>query len=56
VFVDVLAEIGSRSGNQDPKNILRQYELWLKTRSERAEKNLKDAGIIPNKGVKGDWQ
>lgn len=55
-FVDVLVEISELSGTQDAKNILRQYEVWLKTRSSRAEKNLKDAGIVPNKLVKPDWQ
>lgn len=55
-FVDVLSEVSASSGASDPKNILRQYEVWLKTRSERAEKSLKEAGIIPNKLVKADWQ
>ncbi|MBI3556501.1 MAG: hypothetical protein HY074_09585 [Deltaproteobacteria bacterium] len=55
-FVDVLCEVSESSGTKDPKNILRLYELWLKTRSERAEKTLKEAGIIPNKLVKPDWQ
>ncbi|MEW6058331.1 MAG: hypothetical protein AB1540_17150 [Bdellovibrionota bacterium] len=55
-FVDVLAEISESSSLQDTKNILRLYEVWLKTRSERAEKSLKEAGIIPNTLVKPDVQ
>lgn len=56
-FVDVLAEISETAiPNKDAKNILRLYELWLKTKSERAEKSLKEAGIIPNNLVKPDWQ
>lgn len=55
-FVDVLAEVSIRSGGSDAKNILRQYEVWLKTGSEQAEKSLKEAGIIPNAVVKPDWQ
>jgi len=55
-FVDVLAEVSELTGSKDPKNILRLYELWLKTRSERAEKSLKEAGIIPNAGVKREIQ
>lgn len=55
-FVDVLGEVSAADGAKDSKDILRQYDLWLKTRSERAEKKLKQAGIIPNKLVKPDWQ
>lgn len=55
-FVDVLGEISEAAGSKDPKNILRLYETWLKTGSERAEKSLKEAGIIPNAGIKPDWQ
>jgi hypothetical protein len=55
-FVDVLAEVSELTGTKDAKNILRLYETWLKTRSERAEKSLKEAGIIPNTSVKPDWQ
>lgn len=58
-FVDVLAEVSESalaSNMKDAKNILRLYELWLKTKSERAEKSLKEAGIIPNNLVKPDWQ
>ena len=55
-FVDVFGEVSEAAGCTDAKNILRLYENWLKTRSERAEKSLKEAGIIPNKLVKPDWQ
>lgn len=54
--VDVLAEVSEGFSGKDAVNILRQYELWLKTRSERAEKSLKEVGIIPNSLVKPDWQ
>lgn len=47
-FVDVLAEVSTvttpRTSEQD---LLKLYELWLKTKSERAEKALKEAGILP---------
>lgn len=56
-FVDVLAEVSSVT---TPKNteqdILRLYELWMKTKSERAEKALKEAGIIPLDNIKKDIQ
>jgi len=51
-FVDVLQDVSESTGNKDPQNILRIYELWLKTRSEKAEKSLKEAGIIPNAAIK----
>lgn len=55
-FVDVLGEVSESAGTKDSTNILRLYELWVKTRSERAEKTLKEAGIIPNMVIKPDWQ
>lgn len=55
-FVDVLCEISSAAHLQDPKNILRQYDLWLKTGSESAESKLKEAGIIPNDKIKTNVQ
>lgn len=55
-FVDVLGEVSESAGTQDAKSLLRQYELWLKTKSERAERSLKEAGIIPNKAIKPEWQ
>ncbi len=52
-FVDVLAEISEKTQLQNsPTDMLRLYELWLKTKSERAEQKLKDAGIIPDPSLK----
>lgn len=48
-YVDVLAEISSQTFVKDSQNLLRTYDLWLKTGSERAERQLKDAGLVPNK-------
>lgn len=55
-LVDVLAEISETALRLSAADILRLYEVWLKTGSERAEKRLKDAGIIPNSQVKPDIQ
>lgn len=55
-FVDVFAEVSEASSFKEAKDILRLYELWLKTRSEWAEKTLKEAGIIPNSVIKPDYQ
>ncbi len=54
-FVDVLSEISANTFKTD-SNLLRMYELWIKTGSERVEKNLKEAGIIPNKKIKSNVQ
>lgn len=46
-FVDVLAEIADRTSLKSEKNLIRLYDHWVKTKSERAERALKEAGIIP---------
>ena len=46
-FVDVLAEIRD-SGSSAPFDLLRQYELWLRTGSRRAARLLREHGIEPN--------
>lgn len=47
-FVDVLAEIGDQSHMQRDANIMRLYEIWLKTGSARAARRLRAVGIEPN--------
>ncbi len=56
VFVDVLAEISEKTSPKSEKDILRIYDLWLRTKSEKAAKSLQDAGIIPNANIKKDLQ
>lgn len=56
-FVDVLAAVSDKTTPKSEKDLLRLYELWVRTGSDRAAKALQDAGIIPNKtAVKKDWQ
>jgi hypothetical protein len=55
-FVDVLAEISDRTQQKSEKDLLRLYEVWVRTRSERAAKALQEAGILPNETIKKDWQ
>ncbi len=55
-LVEVLAEISDKTSPRAEKDILRIYELWIKTRSGRAAKALQEAGIVPNKTLKKDWQ
>lgn len=46
-FVDVLAEIRD-SGKAASIDVLRLYELWLKTGSRRAARLLREHGVEPN--------
>jgi hypothetical protein len=46
-FVDVLAEIRD-SGRAAAADVLRLYEVWLKTGSRRAARLLRERGIEPN--------
>ena len=55
-FVEVLAEVSDKTTPRSEKDILRMYELWVRTRSERAAKALQEAGILPNETIKKDWQ
>lgn len=48
-FVDVLAELRGEV-NQDI-DILRTYELWLRTGSRRAARELRRVGIEPNEAI-----
>lgn len=55
-FVDVLAAVSDKTTTKSEKDILRMYELWIRTKSERAAKALQEAGILPNETIKKDWQ
>jgi hypothetical protein len=55
-FVDVLAAVSDKTTPKSETDLLRIYERWVRTGSDRAAKALQDAGIIPNKNVKKDWQ
>jgi hypothetical protein len=45
-FVDVLAEI--RDSGNSAIDVLRLYEVWLRTRSRRAARLLREQGLEPN--------
>jgi hypothetical protein len=47
-FVDVLADIRDSARAADDCDILRLYEVWLKTGSARAARLLRSQGIEPN--------
>jgi hypothetical protein len=52
-FVDVLSRVGEKTNflAQNERDLLRVYEIWLKTKSERAAKALQEAGITPTDGT-----
>ena len=44
-FVDVLAEVGDKTLARPEKDLLRLYDLWKRTGSERIRRSLQEAGI-----------
>jgi hypothetical protein len=46
-LVDALGEIGEGAAKSSPRDVLRLYELWLKTGSTRAHRMLLKLGIRP---------
>lgn len=47
-FADVLSEVGENAAIGNDTDILRQYELWLRTGSRRARERLRRLGIEPS--------
>lgn len=45
VFVEVLGEISDLGRRYTPADVLRLYELWVRTGSARADRRLKELGI-----------
>jgi hypothetical protein len=52
-FVDVLTEVRDESRGSDDVDILRLYDVWLKTGSKRAERALRRLGIEPSRALNG---
>ena len=51
-FVDVLTEVSEASSLTDHQSLLRLYEKWLRTGSERAGAKLREQGVLPAPGSK----
>ena len=51
-FVDVLTEVSEASTLTDHTSLLRLYEKWLRTGSERTGAMLRDLGVLPGPGSK----
>ena len=52
-FMDVIGEVGERSQVAGARNqdLLRVYETFLRTGSERARRKLSEAGVLPFEGI-----
>ena len=50
-YMDVLADISDRTSLASTNEVLRIYEKWLRTGSERDGQRLVDRGIVPNHSV-----
>ncbi len=58
-FVDVLEEVADTTvamGTESPRGLLKAYERWLKTGSDRLASALTSHGVIPTRGVRGVLQ
>ncbi|HEX9724738.1 MAG TPA: hypothetical protein VGC53_10710 [Vicinamibacteria bacterium] len=51
-FVDVLTEVSEASSLTDHTSLLRLYEKWLRTGSERTGAMLREHGVLPAPGSK----
>lgn len=50
-FVDVLAEVNARAQPHADRDLMRLYEIWLRTGSRRAARLLREAGVEPMTGA-----
>lgn len=55
-FVDVLADIKTEARAHPEHDVLRLYEIWLRTGSRRAERLLRGLGVEPNATLDGRSQ
>lgn len=56
IFVDVVGEVADATiamGTESPKGLLKMYERWLRTGSERLASALTSRGMMPTRGAKG---
>ena len=58
-FVDVLADVADATiamGTESSRGLLKVYERWLKTGSERLASALTARGVVPTRGTQGRLQ
>jgi hypothetical protein len=51
-FVDVLSEVSERTSCSSNVDLLRLYEKWLKTGSQRSGQLLVERGVVPNATIR----
>ncbi len=51
-FVDVLARISEKTCPRTEQDLLRTYEVWVRTGSEKAARALQEAGIVPSESAR----
>lgn len=54
-FVDVLQEVSEQSSLTTNTGTLRLYEKWLRTRSERVERQLRERGVLPTRSARSRY-
>ncbi|WP_455205189.1 hypothetical protein [Kaarinaea lacus] len=55
-FVDVLSEVSENANLSSNGDVLRLYEIWIRTGSKRAEAKLRKLGIDPVSSSKAEFQ
>ncbi len=54
-IADLLTEVSQKSSAKKSANLLRAYERWVKTNSQRDANWLKQEGIVPTENVKSNY-
>ena len=55
-MVDVLNDVRESARGDSDTNLLRIYELWMKTGSRRARRLLRESGVYPMEQARPPWQ
>ena len=55
-FVDVLAEVSDQTHLASNIDLMRLYEVWLRTGSKRAGQRLQNLGVVPVKDSRPDYR
>lgn len=50
--VDVLGDVSARTGLTSDTDLLRLYDTWVRTRSQRSGQLLAARGIVPNRSIR----
>lgn len=50
-FTDVLADVSERTSRHQQTDLLRLYERWLRTGSNRDGQRMAELGVVPNQSI-----